>query len=65
MSHSPKHIWITGASSGIGAALAEHYAADGITLYLTGRNVERLKEVEQICVQKGATVHAQTLDVTS
>ncbi|MEM6781655.1 MAG: SDR family NAD(P)-dependent oxidoreductase, partial [Pseudomonadota bacterium] len=47
------------------AALAEHYAADGITLYLTGRNVERLKEVEQICVQKGATVHAQTLDVTS
>ena len=33
----PRSILITGASSGIGEALAELYAAPGVTLALTGR----------------------------
>jgi short-subunit dehydrogenase len=38
-------VFITGASSGIGAALARHYAALGAQLGLTGRHSERLQAV--------------------
>jgi NAD(P)-dependent dehydrogenase (short-subunit alcohol dehydrogenase family) len=38
----PQSLLITGASSGIGEALARHYAAPGVALALTGRDAERL-----------------------
>src|SRR5262249_53896294 len=41
----PSSIVITGASSGIGKALALHYAPLGATLGLMGRNVQRLEAV--------------------
>ena len=40
-----KRILITGASSGIGEAIALEMASGGHTFYLTGRNEERLKTV--------------------
>lgn len=61
---NPKHILITGASSGIGQALAMYYAEAGVTLYLTGRHAERLSAVAKICQDHGADVKAQLLDVT-
>ena len=60
----PQSILITGASNGIGAALACHYAAPGITLFLGGRNRERLEAVAEGCAEQGAEVHIRPGDVT-
>jgi short-subunit dehydrogenase len=57
-------IVITGASSGIGEALAVDYAAPGVALALTGRDTARLGAVAAACRAKGATVVAEAIDVT-
>ena len=57
------HILITGASSGIGEALALHYAVPGRLLSLLGRNSERTEAVASLCRAKGARVSAISLDV--
>ena len=56
-------IVITGASSGIGEALALDYAASGVALALTGRDAQRLEAVAVACRAKGATVVAAPIDV--
>lgn len=64
MEQSPSGIVITGASSGIGQALAELYARPGILLALTGRDATRLDAVAETCRQRGAAVVAETVPVT-
>ena len=59
----PRHILITGASSGIGEGLAITYARHGVTLYLTGQNEERLASVAKRCQEKGATIFTNTVNV--
>lgn len=61
----PKSVFITGASSGLGKALALDYAQKGITLHLCGRNKERLNDVAQMCRQKQAKVYTYIFDTTS
>ena len=61
---TPRSILITGASSGIGAALALEYAAPGIRLALGGRDDARLRAVAADCRTRGAAVEATTVDVT-
>lgn len=61
---NPGHILITGASSGIGAALARAYAAPGRRLSLGGRNVARIKEVAAACRAAGAVCDTRQSDVT-
>jgi short-subunit dehydrogenase len=60
---APRSILITGASSGIGAALARAYAGPGIHLALTGRDGTRLAAVVEGCRAKGTKVLAETVDV--
>jgi short-subunit dehydrogenase len=62
---NPKTIFITGASSGIGKALAIAYAAPEITLFLCGRNESRLTETANLCKGKGAIAHTFLFDVTN
>ena len=56
-------ILITGASSGIGAALAQEYAKAHIHLALIGRNADRLHQIAELCRLKGANVHEKVIDV--
>lgn len=60
-----RSILITGASSGIGAALARHYAEQEVTLFLTGRDKSRLDAVKAACEEKGARVFAACADVSN
>jgi len=45
MGFAGQAVWITGASSGIGAAFARELAKDGARLILSGRNLAALEEV--------------------
>jgi short-subunit dehydrogenase len=61
---SPRSILITGASSGLGAALATLYAAEGVTLFLGGRHRPRLDNMAEACRANGAEVDTALIDVT-
>jgi short-subunit dehydrogenase len=56
-------VIITGASSGLGAGLAEAYAAPAVTLGLLGRDRGRLAATAGRCEAKGAKVSAVAIDV--
>ena len=56
-------IVLTGATSGIGKALALHYARPDTTLGLIGRRQALLSQVTAQCMAQGATVIPGTLDV--
>ena len=57
---TPKSIVITGASAGIGAALARHLGAEGHRIILAARSRERLETVAR---ESGADARAVVADV--
>ncbi len=59
----PRSILITGASSGLGAALAEAYAGPEVTLGLLARRADRLRELQRRLEDLGARVLTYVADV--
>jgi dehydrogenase/reductase SDR family member 7B len=65
MHFSNKVIWITGASSGIGAELAVQLAKDNTKLILTSRNEVALQKLASICRSSGSDCAVLTADLLS
>ncbi|HEY1903713.1 MAG TPA: SDR family NAD(P)-dependent oxidoreductase [Terracidiphilus sp.] len=64
MNLNGKIVFITGASSGIGAATALAFAAEGARLLLAARRTDKLAEVASVALERGAqAVHSINLDV--
>jgi short-subunit dehydrogenase len=58
-----RHIVISGASRGLGAALAQRFAAPGTRLFLTALSAEALAKVAQFCREAGAEVEILACDI--
>ena len=59
-------VFITGASSGIGSALAEEYAKQGAIIGLAARRQDKLEQIKSSCESLGAEdVKTYNLDVTN
>ena len=65
LTHNPKTVLITGASSGIGEAATRRLAALGHRLVIGARRTDRLSALAEDLHSQGATVTAVELDVTS
>jgi len=59
----PRRVLITGATGGIGGALAQAYAEPDRILFLQGRDTRRLAEVAARCAARGALVLTKVLDL--
>lgn len=60
-----KLVWITGASGGIGEAMAKEFAKNKAKLVLSARRKEELERVAETCQKLGAKLaHVLVLDMT-
>lgn len=61
-----KHVLITGATSGLGEAMALKYAKTAASLHLFGRSEAKLKETEAACknVNRKCNVKTYAVDIT-
>lgn len=60
-----KNILITGASAGIGAALAKRYANNKTHLILLARSTQKLQTISINCKEKNATVELYSIDISA
>ena len=63
MKFSDKTIWITGASSGIGKAVAQELAKEKVHFILSGRNKNALEKVAELCRKSGSTARIIPFDL--
>ncbi|MDX1497686.1 MAG: SDR family oxidoreductase, partial [Salinisphaeraceae bacterium] len=60
-----KVVLITGASSGIGLESAKKFAANGATVVLVARSLDKLEEVAQTIRNHGGDAHAYSCDLNN
>ncbi|KAG6457623.1 glucose 1-dehydrogenase 2 [Manduca sexta] len=65
MSFQDKVVLVTGASSGIGAAIAEKFASEGAKVAIVARNTTKLAEVSKKCEKVGSKPLVIVADVTT
>jgi len=58
-----KGVIVTGASKGIGRAIALEFAREGANLAICARGAEALEDTRKACAALGVKVHAATCDV--
>jgi len=63
MNFKGKTVWITGASSGIGRAVAIEMSLKKLHLILSGRKEKALNEVAEICQNNGSTTRVVPFDL--
>ena len=63
MNFKDKIVWITGASSGIGEALAYAFARQGAKLVLSARRESELNRVAAACRSYGSIAHVMPIDM--
>ena len=63
MRYEGQVAWITGASSGIGTALAEAFAAEGAAIILSGRREDALREVAARLPTESLILPFETTDI--
>lgn len=63
MKFKGKIVWITGASSGLGEAMAKLFNEQGAQLILSSRNVAALERVQQSFLNKEASSVIIPLDL--
>ncbi|SEA38837.1 NADP-dependent 3-hydroxy acid dehydrogenase YdfG [Marinobacterium iners DSM 11526] len=64
MTFKGKRAWVTGASSGIGQAVARALAVEGAEVVLSARRADRLQSLAQELSQQGALVRVEPVDVS-
>src|SRR5690242_8355187 len=60
---SGRRALVTGASKGIGFAIARRFAAEGASVAICARGEDGVKEAANVLASSGAKVHAAAVDV--
>ena len=63
-SNSPRSVLVTGGGTGIGAAVARHFAAGGDVVHIAARNEGRCQNIASEITAAGGKAFAHALDIT-